>query len=176
MNNQDVRATLESMSKADLVELALNLGIDGTFKLINRNFALLFYTEIESGKTMLMIDLANMHGINHKYSMSTVDQFINNVLDQFRSSDFWIRWGSDEIIVILNSGDAVDFISRLDAVMAENELYAVYGIVTTSNNLVESINRADSIVMAEKCRLERCGLKPDRNQEYCRLASSIVCE
>lgn len=172
----NIRNTLESMTKDELVNLTMQLGVDGTFKIINRNFALIFHTKIEASKTLVMIDLANMHGINHLKGMNVVDYCINNVLEGFRSSDTWIRWGSDEFVVLLNSGDVVDFINRFDAVMQENDLYATYGIVSTSTDLVESINRADAVVMAAKLQLEKFGLKAGRNDHYVRLTSTVVCE
>lgn len=178
MNNNTVamRAKLSEMTRDQLIDMVCNLGIDSTFKLINRDIAKLFYSTIEAGKTMLFIDLANMHGLNHKYGMNTADQFINNVLDTFRHSDLWIRWGSDEIVCIMESGCVVDFIGRLDAVMAQNDLYAVYAYVTTSDSLCESVNRADVVCMDAKKQLEKFGLKAGRNDEYTRLTSTVVTE
>lgn len=172
----DITNQLQAMSKEDLVSLACKLAIDSTFQLLNRDIAKLCYSKIDSGKTLLFIDLANMHGLNHKYGMNTADQFINNVLDQFRHTDLWIRWGSDEIVCVMNSGDAVDLISRLDRVMADNDLYAVYAHITTSESLIESINRADSVAMNAKAQLEKFGLKAGRNDPYCRFTSTVVTE
>lgn len=174
--NDKLMTALNDMSKDQLVDLVCKLSIDATFKLMNRDIAKLFYSNIESGKTLLFIDLANMHGLNHKYGMSTADQFINNVLNQFRHSDMWIRWGSDEIVCIMNSGDLVDFISSLDRAMADNDLYAVFAHITTSDSLCESIDRADSIAMAAKFQLEKFGLKAGRSDEYTRLTSTVVTE
>ncbi len=164
------------MDKAELVNLVCNLAIDSTFNLMTRDIAKLFFGTIEAGKTMLFIDLANMHGLNHKYGMTTADQFINNVLDQFRHTDTWIRWGSDEIICIMNDGDLVDFIGRLDSAMAANDLYAVFAHITTSDSLCERVKRADEICMMAKAQLEKFGLKAGRNDDYCRLTSMVVTE
>jgi len=174
--NDTLIANLNTLDKDALVSLVCQLSIDSTFRLMNRDIAKMFYSTIESGKTLLFIDLANMHGLNHRYGMDTADQFINNVLDQFRHSDFWVRWGSDEIVCILNSGDIVDFIGRLDYAMQENDLYAVFAYVTTSESLCESIKRADTIAMAAKAQLEKFGLKAGRNEQYCRLTSTVVTE
>lgn len=154
----------------------MTFGVDSTFKLINRDFAKMFHSHIESDKTLLFIDLANMHGLNHKYSMSLADQFINNVLNTFRHNDTWIRWGSDEIVVILDSGNVCELINRLHVEMTANNLYAVYGIVTTSTDLQESIDRADAIVMSAKSQLEKYGLKAGRDEVYSVKASVVVSE
>ena len=167
MQTDVLRNQLQDYTREQLIDLVCTLGIDSTFKLLNRDAALLFQSTIEEGKTLLFIDLANMHGLNHKYSMSLADQFINNVLDCFRHSDTWIRWGSDEIVCIMESGDIVEFIGRLDVAMKENDLYAVYAYVTTS---------ADCICMAAKRQLERFGLKASRDQEYVRMCSTVVTE
>jgi GGDEF domain-containing protein len=167
---------LNEMTKEQLINLVCQLGIDGTFKLMTRDMATIFHSHIESGKILLFIDIANMHAMNHLYGMSTVDQFINNVIDNFRSSDTWIRWGSDEMVCIMNSGDLVEFIDRLDSDMRDNNLSAVYAHVTTSNSLLESISRADAICMNAKLQLERFGLKASRDEVYTRLTSVVVTE
>lgn len=174
--NDTLLAALDTMSKEQLIDLVCKLSIDGTFKLLNRDIAKLFYSEITAGGILLFIDLANMHGLNHKYGMSTADQFINNVLDQFRHSDTWIRWGSDEIVCVMASGDIVDFIGRLDYAMAENDLYAVYAYVTTSESLLETIERADTVCMNAKDQLDKFGLKARREDQYCRFTSTVVTE
>jgi GGDEF domain-containing protein len=174
--NDTIRAALTQKTQAELIDLICSLGIDSTLGLMTKDTAMLFHSEIEAGKTLLYIDLANIHGANHLYGREMVDQFTHNVLNQFRHSDTWIRWGGDEIVCILNNGDIVDFIDRLDLIMSTNNLYAVYAYVTTSSSLEESVNRADAICMQCKLQLEKFGLKADRCEEYKRLSSQVVTE
>lgn len=176
MNTEMIRETLQQMNHNDLVEFAMKLGIDRGFGIMTRGMAQMFYSTIDTGKTLIFLDLANIHAANHKYTMNTVDQFVSSVLDQFRHNDTWIKWAGDEIVCILENTDTdiAAFIDRLDNVMAEHNLYAVYGVVTTSTDLVESVKRADAIVSATKLDLELSGKKPDRNEEYRRLDSVTV--
>jgi GGDEF domain-containing protein len=174
--NDTIHAALTQKTQAELIDLICSLGIDSTLGLMTKDTAMLFHSEIESGKTLLYIDLANIHGANHLYGRETVDQFTNNVIKHFRHSDTWIRWGGDEIVCILNSGDIVDFIGRLDRIMSDNNLYAVYAYVTTSESLEESVNRADMICMQCKAQLEKFGLKAGRCDPYVRLSSQVVTE
>lgn len=176
MQTHEIVNTLNTYTKDQLVEMIMTLGVDSTFKLITRDMAKLFHSTIKAGQQMIFIDLANIHGLNHAYSMSLADQFINNVLNVFRHNDTWIRWGSDEIVVIMESGEVCDLIDRLHIEMLKNNLYAVYGIITTSNNLEESVNRADAIVMNAKLQLEKFGLKADRNELYSVKTSVVVSE
>lgn len=174
MNTDSIRATLETYNKEELITLLLENGIDRAFGVITRNMAQTFYENIESGKTLIMLDIANMHAMNHLYGMAAVDQRIKTVTDFIRHSDMVIRWGSDEIVIMLNSGDTEQYIDRLDRLMADNELYGVYGIVTTSDSLAESVERADRIVMTVKLMLEETGQKPDRNETYRVLPSWVA--
>jgi diguanylate cyclase (GGDEF)-like protein len=174
--NTDIRATLETMNKDELVNMLMSMGMDRAFGVISRNMAETFYTSIESGKTLIMIDIANMHAMNHKFNMNGVDTRIKNVTDVIRHSDLVIRWGGDELVIVLNSGNVADYLIRLDELMAANDLYAVYGVVTTSESLSESVARADEKISATKLMLEVTGQKPDRNAEYVKLNSVTVYE
>lgn len=179
MNTATITETLNTYSKAELITMLIENGIDRAFGIMTRNMAELFHSNIDAGKSLVFVDIANMHGMNHSEKMGFmpgVDKRIDTVLAQFRHSDLWIRWGGDEIVVVLNSGEVCEFISRLDAAMAREELYAVYGIVETSTSLVESVKRASNITMACKAQLEKHGLKAGRDDEYVRLTSQVVCE
>ena len=174
--NNDIRAQLETMNKEELIAMMMDLGMDRAFGVISRNMAQSFYKTIDSGKILIMIDIANMHAANHLFTMDGTDRRIKNVTDAIRMSDLVIRWGGDELVIVLNSGDIEDYLVRLDELMQANDLYGVYGVVTTSTDLAESVNRADSIVSATKLMLEVTGQKPDRNAQYVCLNSVTVYE
>jgi GGDEF domain-containing protein len=166
----------DDMTREELIAMVEKLTIDSAFGIINRNAAELSYSTIESGKQLIMFDIANMHGANHKYTMAGVDTMIRTLINEFRHSDILIRWGGDEIVILLNSGCALEYIDRFDTVARANNLYGVYGIVTTSNSLVESVARADALVMQVKLCLELNGMKTSRDQEYSLLDSHVVNE
>lgn len=166
----------DAMSRDELIAAIEILTIDAAFGIMNRNAAMLKHSTIESGKSLIMFDIANMHGANHKYTMCGVDNMIRTLINTFRQSDILIRYGGDEIVILLNSGNALEYIDRFDAVARANNLYGVYGIVTTSTSLEESVNRADALVMAVKTSLELNGLKASRDQEYSLLDSHVVTE
>lgn len=166
----------DNMTREELIALIEKLSIDSAFQVMNRNAAELRYSTIKSGKSLIMVDIANMHAANHKYTMHGVDTMIQNVIDSFRHSDIVIRWGGDELVIILNSGCPLEYITRFDQVMRNNNLYGVYGVVTTSDNLRESVKRADALVMQVKLCLELNNMKPSRDQEYMVLDSHVVNE
>lgn len=170
----DIRSTLETMSKDQLIDMMMSMGVDRAFGIMSRNMAETFYGSIEAGKTLIMVDIANMHAMNHLYSMDGVDQRIKAVTDVIRHSDLVIRWGGDELVIVLNSGNVEDYIARLDTLMHQNDLYAVIGSVITSESLAESVKRADAIVMQTKLMLEETGQKPNRDEAYRVLPSVIV--
>lgn len=175
----NIRNTLESMSKDDLINLVMENGIDRAFGIMTRNMAELFHSTIESDKYLVFVDLANIHAANHSEEMgymAGVDEKIRVVTDNIRHSDLVIRWGGDEIVIVLNRGDINTYLDRLESLMLENNLYCVYGIVKTSDSLTETVKRADRIVNAVKDDLERSGKKPGRNEPYKRLDSVTVYE
>lgn len=174
--NNNIRATLETMDKNELIDMLMNMGMDRAFGVISRNMAETFYTTIEAGKTLIMVDIANMHALNHAFTMAGADERIKNVTDTIRHSDLVVRWGGDEIVIVLNSGNVSEYIIRLNELMAANDLYAVICAVTTSESLVETVNRADEKISATKLMLEVTGQKPDRNAPYVCLNSIVISE
>lgn len=174
--NTNIAAALNQMSKEELTQLILDLGMDRAFGIISRNMAETFYTTIEADKTLIMVDIANMHALNHAFTMAGADERIKNVTDVIRHSDLVVRWGGDEIVIVLNSGNVAEYIIRLNELMAANDLYAVICAVNTSNSLVETVNRADEKISATKLMLEVTGQKPDRNAPYVCLNSVIIGE
>ncbi len=164
------------LSREELIARINQLEIDSAFGILNRNGAMARYSTIESGKSLIMVDIANMHAANHKFTMNGVDTLIRNVVKEFRHDDLVIRFGGDELVILLNSGNAEEYVKRFDAAMKQNHLYAVYAIVTTSNSLLESVVRADALVSEVKYALELNGMKPDRSAEYKVLESHIISE
>lgn len=176
MNLTQITQTLESMSKEDLVKFATMLGIDRGFGIMTRNMAQTLMSDIEAGQTLVFADLCNVHAANHLYTMAGYDERVDRVLAEVRHSDTIIKWGGDEIVFIVNSGNVAEYVSRIKELMAANDIYAVFGIVTTSTSLVESVKRADAIVSVTKLMLETTGQKPSRDAEYVCLESIVVSE
>ncbi len=166
----------DNMTRDQLIALIEQLTIDSAFGIINRNGAMMRYNDIEDGRTLILLDLCNLHALNHKYTNAGVDQLIRNVVNQFRHDDSVIRYGGDELVIILNSGNGQEYVKRFDSVMHANDMYAVYAIVTTSNGLENSVAKADELLTAVKVSIELNGMKPDRNQPYELLDSHVISE
>jgi GGDEF domain-containing protein len=156
--------------------LIAQLQQDHTFGILNKSGLHMLWSNIEDGKDLIYIDLCNVHAANHAYTFSGYDSKINKVLDAFRSSDIIAKIGGDELIVILNSGNAVEYCERLAQVMKENDIYAVIAPVKTSNGLQATIDKADADVSGLKLALEMYGLKPSRDEAYKCLDSYIIVE
>jgi len=157
-----------------LRSLIAKLQMDCTFGILNKNGAMMLYGNVEDGKNLIFIDLCNVHAANHKHTMAGYDAMINKMLDSFRHSDTIIKYGGDELVIILNSGNPEEYMKRMDYVMQQNNIYAVMVSVKTQGGLQKSIDKADAIVSEVKMSLELNGMKPDRNEEYTCLDSHII--
>lgn len=162
---------LENEALRDMIRQLQN---DCTFQVLNKNGLMALHSDIEDGKDLIFIDLCNVHSANHKFTMAGYDELVNNALVDFRHSDIWAKIGGDEFVVILNSGNVVDFIDRLNAAMRLNNVYAVFAAVKTHGGLKNSIDAADMLVSEVKLSLELNGMKPSRSEEYKCLESHII--
>lgn len=172
----DVNALLARI--AELESQVKTLSNDPFTGILNAAGALLTHPTIPANKTLIFIDMCNLHAMNHLYSMNGTNQrWIESLaFMKMRLNDVLIKWGGDEFVIIIDSESTEGFIERLDASFHANDCYAVYGVVTTSNSLQESVNRADSLVMKKKLELENAGLKPHRDAPYICLDSHVVYE
>jgi hypothetical protein len=158
---------LEKMSKNELIEL-LNGGMwDQHTGFLLGNFASVVWGELPAGKAAVFIDFCNAHAGNHKFTMAGQSaRWTNSISLCVRPGDKITKWGGDEFVVILDSSDAAGFVARCAAECLRNEVHAVFAVVTTSNDLRETVNRADTIAMAEKRRIEAAGEKQGRDEAY----------
>lgn len=169
----DIRSTLESYTKDQLIEMLLNSGVDRAFGVMTRNMAETFHGTIDADKDLIFLDIANMHAMNHLYGMDGVDSRIKNVTDAIRHSDLVVRWGGDEIVILVNSGSIAVYVNRLIALMEQNDLYGVMTVVKTSTSLAESVKRASDHTMQVKDMIDQSGRKPSRDAGYIRLDSVV---
>lgn len=143
-----------------------SLQIDHMTGIMNASGAYTFHSTIPANKALLMIDMCNVHAMNHKYTMDGTNERWVNIFSDNRLEDVLIKYGGDEFVVILDQKDVVGYIERLEQKMIANDVYAIVGIIITSNDLKESINRADEIVTAAKYSQEINGMKPSRDEIY----------
>lgn len=114
---------------------------------------------VNPGDTMLYIDFCAVHSCNHAYTMEgTNAKWINS----FRGTDNVIKWGGDELIVMLPYADTEGAINRLVSNMQYNDVYAVIVVLTCDDSLVSTAIRADRILTDVKKGLD----KVSRNAEY----------
>jgi GGDEF domain-containing protein len=169
-------STIDTMSMDVLKAYARKLEIDPAFGCYNRGAGELNYPTVKNGYAVVFIDIANMHALNHKYTMAIVDEFIANVINVARDSDIVYRHGGDEIVCVVPAADVNGFVDRLDSVMSDNNLYGVYGIVYCNKNtaIQNAVKRGDELVMAVKAILDANGSRPDRNALYVKYDSVRV--
>lgn len=153
-----------------------SLQIDPMTGIMNASGAFTFHSTIPADKALLMIDMCNVHAMNHKYTMDGTNERWINIFSDNRLEDTLIKYGGDEFVVILDSNDVAGYIERLENKMIANDVYAIVSVVNTSNSLKESIDRADEIVTAAKYTQEINGMKPSRDTEYCIGDTHIIYE
>lgn len=173
MNYQEY---LDGLTKEELLVVINGLLTDPFTHIMNASAANTFHKNIPAGKMLLMIDMCNVHGMNHKYTMDGTNERWINIFSDNRLEDVLIKWGGDEFVVILDIESVAGYIERLQQKMIANDVYAIVGIVTTSNNLKESVCRADNIVTAAKYSQEINGMKPGRDEVYCMGDSHFIYE
>lgn len=170
----DIQATLQTMNKDELIAFLSNVMYDQHTGYLLGSAAVKIHATIESGKSLVYVDMCNVHACNHTYTTTgTNDRWIKSF---GRRNDNIIKWGGDEFVILLDNEDAQGFVDRLVTTMRDNDVYAVIGTVTTSNSLIETVQRADAIVMQTKLMLEAIGKKPHRDAPYVCLDSVIVTE
>jgi len=174
---------IQDMSREELIALVMEqqkrigyLECDQAFGgILNRNAVA--SKPICSDHKLVQIDIANMHAANHAFTMDGVDKLICSFVDNFRHTDTVIRWGGDEIVIIPSDDSNMEaFVKRLDYVLHDNNLYAVIAVVTTSEDITETVGRADELVSAVKLSLELNHMKPGRDELYRVLDSHIIYE
>jgi diguanylate cyclase (GGDEF)-like protein len=157
----------DNMTREDLIAYIEMMKIDRSFNIIKKEAALYEHGNLADGETVILIDIACMHAMNHKYTMNGTDQRIRNFTQHVRESDVIAKFGGDELVIIVRStSDITAYTNRLNQVMRDNELYGVMAVTTSCNGLENTFNKLDAKVSACKLQLELSGLKPDRNQEY----------
>src|SRR5688500_243134 len=157
---------IHTMSREELIAyVETTLEVDPAFQCMNRIGAERRYTSVNTDQALIFIDIANMHALNHKYTMSGADERIRNVVSSVRQTDTIWRYGGDELICLVPAANVEGFLKRIEQLMSDNDLYAVYGIVFCDRmTIMESaIARADLAVMQVKATLDANGMKPDRN-------------
>lgn len=167
---------LNSLTKAQLISMVNSLCTDPFTHIMNASAAYTFHSAIPANKALLMIDFCSIHSMNHKYTMNGTNERWINIFKNNRLEDILIKYGGDEFVVIIDQDSVAGYIEKLSAKMIENDSYAIVAIVTTSNSLKESVNRADAIVTAAKYSQEINGMKPDRDAEYCMGDSHFIYE
>lgn len=155
-------------------EIIAQLQTDHAFGIMNRATAFSKYAHL-TNKYLIMIDIANMHALNHLYGMHVVDDKIKSVLTTLRKNDVY-RHGGDEICLLVDDTIDIDvLLTRLDESMRDNDLYAVYGIYHAEDCTLEHATmRVDTCIMFWKRMLESSGEKPERNETYVRLQSDFI--
>lgn len=174
MNYNDLtHAELISLIKTQQ-EIIAHLQTDHAFGIMNRAAAFNTYAHL-TNKYLIMIDIANMHALNHSYGMHAVDAKIKSVLATLRKTDVY-RHGGDEICLLIDDTIDIDaLLTRLDESMQDNDLYAVYGIYHAIDCTLEHATmRVDTCIMFWKRILESSGEKPERNETYVRLQSDFI--
>ncbi|MDH3276459.1 MAG: diguanylate cyclase, partial [Gammaproteobacteria bacterium] len=128
-----------------------------------------------SGLVFMMVDLDNFKPINDTYGHAAGDQILLEVRDLLlgtcRKSDFVIRWGGDEFVVIAkqsNPGEAEALAERIRSTIAEHTFamdggqvvrttcsigfaaYPVFSSPRDEDSLDQIINLADSLMYEAK--------------------------
>lgn len=152
------------------------LQIDPFTGILNASGAFTFHSSIPANKALLMIDMCNVHAMNHKYTMNGTNERWIRIFDDNRLEDILIKYGGDEFVVIIDINDLNGYIDRLLTKLSDNDCYAIVAVVSTSNSLKESVDRADLIVSAAKYTQEINGMKPGRDEEYSMGDSHIIYE
>ena len=164
----------DNMTREDLIAYIESIRIDRSFEILRKESALVEWT-IEENTPIILLDIASMHSMNHKYGMSTVDSFIRNVTASIRITDRIAKFGGDEIVIVLDSmDDAWAYMHRVNELMRANNLYAVMCATKYHDSLLATFEKLDSIVMAEKLEQESNGEKASRDELYTCKESTII--
>lgn len=138
---------------------------DAAFNCMNRMAAEAKYKALRGFSHVIFIDIANMHGLNHAYSMAEADEFIRNVVAQLRTRDIVVRWGGDELVILSQTNDIESLTNKIGDILHANNLYGVI-VATEADNLAQSVKKCDAECMSIKKHLEETGKKPGRNEAY----------
>lgn len=168
--------SINTLSRTELEQLTHSLMWDQHTGYMLGSAAAVLLRRITPGRRLVFVDFCNVHACNHFYGglAPTNERWVASF--QSRDDDTIIKWGGDEIAILLPDVDVDGYITRLTGAMRTNNVYAVIGIVTTSDDLMETIVRADSIVTKKKVELEESGQKPHRDEPYVCLDSFVVRE
>jgi diguanylate cyclase (GGDEF)-like protein len=168
---------LSTLSYDKLLEYATKVSIDRSFEIMKKEACLFQYENISNGEIVILIDIANMHAMNHFYSMNGVDTRIKNFCAELRSNDIVAKFGGDELVIIVKStNDIIAYTDRIVEIMRSNDLYGVIAVTFSNNGLNATFNHLDTHLSSMKLALETLGLKADRNAEYaCGLSQVIYC-
>ena len=166
---------LSAMSYDELLAYATKISYDRSFEIMKKEAALYQYGNIADGEIVILIDIACMHSLNHKYTMDGADSFIRSFTQDIRESDIIAKFGGDEIIIIVRStNDIKAMITRINNMLRANNLYGVIATTTSYNGLENTFKYLDKHVSYHKLQLEKTGKKPSRDAEYTCGESLIV--
>ncbi|BEP28219.1 diguanylate cyclase [Helicovermis profundi] len=122
--------------------------------------------------TLIMIDVNDFKYINDNYGHNIGDEILKTVADLLtkavRESDFVVRYGGDEFLVILYNADAIvaqSYVNRLrllifefnydnDLINHRLELSLGYDVYTGEKHILEVINSADEKMYKNKIQLK----------------------
>lgn len=152
------------------------LSLDPVFQCLTKAAGLKRYRTLRGFSHLVYLDIANMHGLNHKYNSTRADGFIKSVIDNVRSRDVVIRWGGDEFVFLVNTTDISTFCNKLGALLHQNNLYAVitHSQVRNGEQLLSIVEQTDDVCMQIKRHLEKTGQKPGRNDDYVMMDNIIA--
>ena len=172
----NIHDALKIMTRDELIALLTETTNDPFTGIMNAAGAKAFHSRIPENKALLFIDMCNVHAMNHKYTMNGTNKAWMNIFADNRLEDVLIKWGGDEFVVIIDRDTLEGYLTRLQEKMIANDVYAIVAIVTTSNSLQESVNRADDIVSSAKYMQELNGMKPGRDEAYSMGDTHIIYE
>lgn len=108
----------------------------------------------QNADSIVYCDVDSMHELNKLYTHAGVDKKLRDVLKSIRKIDSVIisRWlNGDELIFILKSGNPVQFINRLQALLLQEGINATFSYTfDISGDSFESINPLDIKVQNAK--------------------------
>jgi len=167
----------ENLTREELIAYCYGTMNDAFTGYMKKETALFLHKNIPSGKALLFVDMCRVHKLNHTLgSMDATNERWIKSFSQMRYSDMIIKYGGDEFVILIEQKDVIGYIDRLTTAMLENEVYSIISVVTTSNDLAESIKRGDAIVNQYNGFLEELNMKPDRDAPYVCLPSTVIYE
>ena len=165
---------LNDMNRDQLLEYCTQLRYCPDTGLRNQTAARLENKLIPQDYALLLIDIGNIHALNHSRGWSETNSRLHMSVLTLRHYDLAFRWGGDEFVAIVPWNDAEGLIRRLMRNLCKQDMYAVIVKVRTSTSLKESFERADESLRMRKQWLETTGRKPGRNEDYRRLRNSVI--